>query len=325
MSLYKRGGVYWYEFVFKGERIRKSTETGNQNVARQIEAAEYTKLAKGESGIEERAAAPTLRAFGVKFMAQIEMDCASKPATIKFYREKLTRLQEGKLADMALDRIDENAIEAYKRGRRTSISRRGTALSPASVNRELATLRRLLRMAHEWNDILRLPKIRLLRGEVEREFVLGRQDEVRYLDALPAVMRDLAVFLVETGLRVGEALKLEWSMVKLADDPGYVTVRKEHAKSGKARVVPLTARARKILERATKKDRVGLVFKKEDGSGLYHTWLDQQHAAVRERLGYSSDFVLHSLRHTFGTRLGETGADAFTIMRLMGRSSVTVS
>ena len=37
------------------------------------------------------------------------------------------------------------------------------------------------------------------------------------------------------------------------------------------------------------------------------------------------DFVLHSLRHTFGTRLGESGTDAFTIMRLRGPSSVTVS
>jgi integrase len=38
-----------------------------------------------------------------------------------------------------------------------------------------------------------------------------------------------------------------------------------------------------------------------------------------------AEFVLHSLRHTFGTRLGEAGADAFTMMRLMGHSSVTVS
>jgi integrase len=37
------------------------------------------------------------------------------------------------------------------------------------------------------------------------------------------------------------------------------------------------------------------------------------------------DFVLHSLRHTFLTRLGEAGADAFTIMRIAGHSSVTVS
>ena len=35
--------------------------------------------------------------------------------------------------------------------------------------------------------------------------------------------------------------------------------------------------------------------------------------------------MLHSLRHTYGTRLGEAGADALTIMRLMGHSSVTVS
>jgi integrase len=40
---------------------------------------------------------------------------------------------------------------------------------------------------------------------------------------------------------------------------------------------------------------------------------------------FSSEFVLHSLRHTMLTRLGEAGADAFTIMRIAGHSSVTVS
>jgi len=37
------------------------------------------------------------------------------------------------------------------------------------------------------------------------------------------------------------------------------------------------------------------------------------------------DFVIHSLRHTMLTRLGEAGADAFTIMRIVVHSSVTVS
>jgi len=37
------------------------------------------------------------------------------------------------------------------------------------------------------------------------------------------------------------------------------------------------------------------------------------------------EFVPHSLRHTYGTRPGASGADAFTIMRLMGHSTVTVS
>ncbi len=37
------------------------------------------------------------------------------------------------------------------------------------------------------------------------------------------------------------------------------------------------------------------------------------------------EFVLHSLRHAFLTRLGEAGADAVTIMRLAGHSSVIMS
>ena len=40
---------------------------------------------------------------------------------------------------------------------------------------------------------------------------------------------------------------------------------------------------------------------------------------------FSPDFVLHSLRHTMLTRLGESGVDAFTIMRIAGHSSIVVS
>jgi hypothetical protein len=52
MAVYKRGGVYCYEFVFNGERIRDTTKTGNRSAARQIEAARKLALAKGEAGIE---------------------------------------------------------------------------------------------------------------------------------------------------------------------------------------------------------------------------------------------------------------------------------
>jgi hypothetical protein len=37
MSIYK--DVYWYDFSFNGERIRKSARTSNDKAARQIEAA----------------------------------------------------------------------------------------------------------------------------------------------------------------------------------------------------------------------------------------------------------------------------------------------
>jgi hypothetical protein len=45
----------------------------------------------------------------------------------------------------------------------------------------------------------------------------------------------------------------------------------------------------------------------------------------QELVGVFADFVIHSLRHTMLTRLGESGAAAFTIMKIAGHSSVTVS
>jgi hypothetical protein len=46
-------------------------------------------------------------------------------------------------------------------------------VNTVTVNRELATLRRLLRIAVEWKLIPAVPKIRLLKGERQREFVLS--------------------------------------------------------------------------------------------------------------------------------------------------------
>jgi hypothetical protein len=60
-------------------------------------------------------------------------------------------------------------------------------------------------------------------------------------------------------------------------------------------------------------------------SPIVMTSLDHQHDDVRTALKLPEDFVVHSLRHTMLTRLGEAGADAFAIMRIAGRSSVTVS
>jgi integrase len=49
------------------------------------------------------------------------------------------------------------------------------------------------------------------------------------------------------------------------------------------------------------------------------------HQGIRDKLKLPSDFVIHSFRHTMLTRLGEAGVDAFTIMKIAGHSSITVS
>jgi integrase len=324
MPIFKRGKIYWYEFVFKGERIRESTHQYNKEAAREMMSGHRTRLAKGEVGLLPQKVAPTFKEFAPRFIRQIELDCKEKPATVKFWKEKLNNLlAHAKFADLPLDRIDKAEIDDYKQKRSRTISRLGTPFSPGSINRELATLRRLLRLAADWKEIGGVPKIVLLAGERSREFVLSREQESTYLDALPAAMRSLAVLLLDCGLRLNEALTLRWASVNLQHQPGYLTILKAHSKNSKQRSVPLTRRVRQML--LERKQGNGLVFHNEEGSPLYATWLDQQHAAVRAKLKWSDDFVLHSLRHSYGTRLGESGADAFTIMRLMGHSTVLVS
>src|ERR1700758_4149630 len=52
--------------------------------------------------------------------------------------------------------------------------------------------------------------------------------------------------------------------------------------------------------------------------------LKKQHRKAL-RLAGVRPFVLYSLRHTFLTRLGESGCDAWTLARIAGHSSITIS
>ncbi len=342
MAIYKRGDTYWFEFLYKGRRVRQSTKQTNQRVARQLEAAFKTRLAKGEVGIVERQPAPTLKEFSQRFIDEIQVRCAAKPNTISFYALKLTRLLEFEpLASARLDSIDEPLIAAFVQWRSAQPSRAGhnrkrprslatdKPIGPASVNRELATLRRLLRIAHEWRVIDRVPRIRLLRGERNREFVLSHAQERLYLEMAEQPLKDAAVLMLDTGLRVGEVLSLEWADVHLepANGAKYGFIHVPKGKSANAkRNLSLTPRVRAMLETRRASRKSYWLFTDEAGTGPASVYtLEAQHKRMKAALRLPADAVIHSLRHTFGTRLGETGGDAFTIMRAMGHSTVVVS
>ena len=62
MSIFKRGSVYWFHFLFDGKHVQRSTKQGNPRIARNIAAAYRTALAKGEVGITERKKIPAFKA-----------------------------------------------------------------------------------------------------------------------------------------------------------------------------------------------------------------------------------------------------------------------
>jgi hypothetical protein len=193
VAIFKRGKVYWFRFWWNGEHIQRSTRQGNPRVARQMEAAHKTALAKGEVGILEHQCAPTLKEFSQRFVDYVQTRSAEKPKTVEFYAQQMARLLEFEpLVTARLDTIDEGLIEKFVQWRSQQASRAGAnrkrkapvklqkPISAATVNRSLATLRKLLRLAHEWRLINRIPRVRLLPGERNREFILTHAQEQLY-------------------------------------------------------------------------------------------------------------------------------------------------
>jgi integrase len=278
-----------------------------------------------EHWTEQNKQVPTLREFSQRFLdnAAVGRRRAPRESTVAFYADCLNQLCSYRdLAEARLDRIGPELIERYLKAKQSK-------LSMARLNGLLRTLRRLLHVAQDLDIIKAVPRIPLRDGEREREFVLSAAQETPYLENSPQPLRDLSVLLVDTGLRLGEACHLEWRDVRLQSAigarHGFILVRGGKTRNAR-RTVLLTRRASEMLNERQGGSKTIWVFSSEDGQGpLSRHTVSNQHRTVRRLLRMPEEFVIHSLRHTMLTRLGAAGADAFTIKKLAGHSSILIS
>lgn len=206
--------------------------------------------------------------------------------------------------------------------------RQSAGLQVSSVNSSLQVLRRVVRLAAQWGEIEVAPSIKMLPGERHREHVVKVEEEGRYLAAAPEPLGSVAAVLIDTGMRPDECYRLRWESVTWINGRNG-TVLVTHGKTAAARrVLPLTVRARKILQvhwEAAGSPAEGWVWSAPTRSGHFEkSTLKKQHKKAL-RLSRVRPFVLYSLRHTFLTRLGESGCDAWTLARIAGHSSVAMS
>jgi integrase len=137
----------------------------------------------------------------------------------------------------------------------------------------------------------------------------------------------LPFFLIPGCVRKS-AFALRWESITWFNGR-HGTLLVTHGKTAAARrVLPMTPRVRNILEirwEGVGKPADGWVWSASTRSGhLEGSSLKKQHGKAL-RLSGVRPFVLYSLRHTFLTRLGESGCDAWTLARIAGHSSIAMS
>jgi integrase len=324
--IYKRGDIYWYKFMWLGKLVRESTKQGNDKVARQMEAAHRTSLAKGEVGIREKKPAPALADFIEKRFepwAKARFEKSSSKTWRDYYRVGLLAIKNYKpLAGATLGSITSEAVADF------AAHRQSLGLQVSTVNSSLQVLRRALRLAVEWGAAESAPNIKMLPGERHRERVVTPHEQARYLAAAMEPLGSVAEILVDTGLRPEECFRLRWESITWTNGR-HGTLLVTHGKTAAARrVLPMRPRVREVLEtrwERAAKPLEGWVWPAPTRSGhLEGSSIKKQHAKAL-MTSKVRPFVLYSLRHTFLTRLGESGCDAWTLARIAGHSSVAMS
>ncbi|HEY4933714.1 MAG TPA: tyrosine-type recombinase/integrase [Terriglobales bacterium] len=91
------------------------------------------------------------------------------------------------------------------------------------------------------------------------------------------------------------------------------------------RILPLTDKAAQMLCNRHQTACGELVFASRDGKRYLVTSINHLHQKARAIVGLGRDFVIHSLRHTMLTGLGESNVDVFTIVKIARHSSIKVS
>ncbi len=318
--LYKHGNKWMAKFKFQGKIIRKSTKTGDKDLARRIEGKIKEELVCGHWGILQPKSKISLEDFlRENFLPSVEGRSRFSSMTTRYYNNGAKMLSASELGNLNIDEItDQHA------GRFAS---RNLHLSPSTVNCGLRTLRRALNLAAEWRVMDRAPKIRLVNGERQRERVLTEAEERAYLSACRQPWRDIATIILGTGMRPGEVHVLRWENVPIEEERGLIKILTGKSKAARRSLpmVPGVLEALKRRHEESGKPARGWVFPADTESG--HTdegSLKRAHSDALRDSGVDP-FPPYILRHTLLSELGMSGCDAFTLAVIAGHDSIRMT
>lgn len=311
-TMYKRGSVWWIKYYRDGKPFRESTKSTKEGDAKRL-------LKKREGEIVE-GKLPGMMFDRVTFdelAADLVTDYKHKGNRSADKLEIMLRLHlEPYFGGMRARTIDTPRIKSYINQRKVDGAKNAT------VNRELAALKRMFRLAAESTPPKadRVPHITMLSEDNARQGFFEHGEFLALRDALPVHLRGFVTFAYKTGWRVSEIRSLTWEHVDLKQKAVHLDPALSKSKDG--RTIYLDDELLEILRERFVNRRLGLsnVFHYQGRAvGLFRkSWAAAcKEAKVEGRL-------FHDLRRTAVRNMVRAGIPERVAMQISGHKTRSV-
>ena len=307
----RRKRLAWgFTITVKGKRVRKYRSEWTKADAER-------ELLRVQTG-EPSQAAPVTNGISLAQATGRYLAAKSRHKALNGMKINTAHLLRHFGADTPLADITASRISEYRTERLTKVSKKtGKLLTPAAVNRPLALLRAILRIAHEeWEVLSKVPNIRMEKEPEGRIRWLEPDEEARLLDACGRsrnkYLLPLVIVAKETGLRKGELLGLTWDRV----DMSRGVLRLEVTKSGKRREVPMRQAVYDALA-GLPGPHEGRVW-----PTIGFRWAFE-YAVTAAKLNEPLHF--HDLRHHFASWYIMRGGSLPSLQKILGHATMTMT
>ncbi|HEY8159888.1 MAG TPA: site-specific integrase [Methylobacter sp.] len=359
MSLLKRPNSqnWYYQFQIKGKKYFGSTGTPKKAMAAKVEAKKRDE-AVAEQLLGE-APSITLSAALDRFK-QSRVGTANYKNLLTYANKLLGFKLDSKTAEKikvaAIGKPDTLLHDITNRHIKLLVaSRKSELVGNWTIKHELQTLRSTIQLARElgykvnsevnWSSKelkTKKGRLRFLTNEEEQrllnELNPNRQDKgmVPVADRRTAVQQpmqdnyDLVVALLDTGMRYDEMAKLPWSSVDI--EVGIIRIYRNKVDS--ADTFYMTSRLTEIMKRRAdnRSMKSRYVFEDKDGNARGYVYQGIKKAMERSGLNDTDVVVekggkvtIHTLRHTFASRLVQNGVSLAKVSKLLGHASITTT
>jgi len=316
MAVRKRGNSWQIDYIDPtGKRVRQSFKTKKEA------QAEHDKR---KTLIREKRYMDIKPECTTTFDELVERYTENFQQQRSFHTSKIHFIEtlKERFSSWTLDKITYYEAERFKTDRQNTLTKKGTPRTASTINKEVNTLRHMLKKAVSWGMLERSPfekgETLHLRENNRRLRYLSTEEIQALLKECPAHLRDIVEIDLLTGMRRGELLSLKWSQIA----GGFIYLHE--TKTDEARQIPILKDLEAVFKRIrqyqwAKGLKSEYVFCGDQGRPFKE--VKRSFASACKRAGIT-DFRFHDLRHTFASHYVMRGGSIKGLQRILGHKDI---